>query len=409
MRFILSLALICIAFVGKASNELSPKAEIKLLTCGPGFEAYSLYGHTALQVIDTANNLDVVFNYGMFDMSQGNFMYNFAKGETDYKLATHSYGRFIRSYDYDERWVYSLDLNLSQAQKQKMYDALIENYKPENRVYRYSFFFDNCATRIRDLFNKTLGDSLQWKASDEYIALPPSTGMEDVVTNYMEKGEEYTFREIINKYQSTVPWLNFAIDIPIASSADRPMTFGETMFLPDFLMNACQNAVVTIDGETYPFATSPVHLVNPDPVPPVLAFYETPGFVMIAMLLLFIVLTAVGVLRNKHFLIFDSFLFFITGVMGLFLVFTSFISVHPVMTPNFNLWWAFPLNILFAILVYFKFFRAYIFKFTAVLYSAFILAYFFLPQGINILFVGFWGSVLVRSLGWILNQRFKRQ
>jgi len=398
MRLYFSFLLLLISMAAVSAPKLTENAKIKLLTCGYGFEAYSMYGHTALRVIDTATNVDVIFNYGMFSMAEDNFIYKFSKGETDYQLGLESYRSFIRGYKRAKRWVYALDLNLQQEQKQAIFDALEENYKPENRVYRYSFFFDNCATRIRDLMENTLGDSLQWNSMPEYVPVPEKIQKSGVVADYMTGKKKHTFREIIHIYQSSVPWLNFAIDIPIAASADREMEFRETMFLPDFLMNGFQNATVLQSGQKIPLGVNPELIIYPEQKPPVLAFYETPAFVMWSLFFAFFVFSVLGMLRTKRYLWIDSILFFISGLIGLFLLFTCFISEHPVMTPNYNLWWAFPLNILFAALIYINKLRPLIFKFTAGLYLLFILAWAFLPQDINLLFVGIAGSIAVRNI-----------
>ena len=65
-NFIFTLIVLALALPGKATT-LSDKAEISVLTCSPGKELYSLFGHTAIRVHDPEQDLDVVFNYGTFD------------------------------------------------------------------------------------------------------------------------------------------------------------------------------------------------------------------------------------------------------------------------------------------------------------------------------------------------------
>ena len=118
---------------------------ISLLTCASGSEIYSLFGHTAIRYENFTQDIDAVFNYGMFNFNAPNFIFRFALGETDYQLGVTSYERFAEEYDYLGRDVWQQTLNLTQDEKVRLAGLLQENYRPENRVYRYNFFYDNCA------------------------------------------------------------------------------------------------------------------------------------------------------------------------------------------------------------------------------------------------------------------------
>ena len=127
---------------------LSKDAEISLLTVSPSEdEVYTVYGHTALRVRDASKKLDTVFNYGIFDFSKPNFIYRFAKGETDYRLAAQYTRDFLIEYEMRGSEVTEQILDIDSAGKARIWEALMINNRPENRVYRYNFFFDNCATR----------------------------------------------------------------------------------------------------------------------------------------------------------------------------------------------------------------------------------------------------------------------
>jgi len=129
------------------AQQLSSEAKISLITCDPGRDIYSMYGHTAIRVNDSIQKIDVVFNYGVFSFDSPNFAYRFAKGQTDYLMIGQRFSGFLPEYHEDQRSVYEQELNLSVEGKNKLFQALIENAKPENREYRYNFFVDNCATR----------------------------------------------------------------------------------------------------------------------------------------------------------------------------------------------------------------------------------------------------------------------
>ena len=145
-----------------SQNKLSP--EVYLLTCAPGTETYSHWGHSALRIVDSEKNTDLVYNWGVFDFSTPNFVWKFAKGRLDYMLGVYSYKRFIQEYFLEERWVNQQKINLEPEETSSCLCLLAENLKPENIKYRYDFFYDDCSTRIRDLLEKSLGNRLLYSS-----------------------------------------------------------------------------------------------------------------------------------------------------------------------------------------------------------------------------------------------------
>ena len=136
---------------------LSDSATISMLTASPGEELYSTFGHSAIRIQDPKSGLDVVYNYGTFNPYVDYFYIKFARRKVDYYLSKAQMENFSYEYIAENRSVVEQVLNLTPEQKDKLYLALLNNYKPENRAYRYDFFFDNCATRIRDIFPDALG------------------------------------------------------------------------------------------------------------------------------------------------------------------------------------------------------------------------------------------------------------
>ena len=144
-----------------ASNiVLSEQSMIQLLTCTPGTETWSKYGHTAVRVTDVENKLDIVFNYGIFDLMADNFYLKFVRGETYYQLGVDRFPTFHTFYRNIGRTTYWQELNLTLLQRQQIFDALMVNYQPKNRYYLYNFVFDNCATRPYNLIKNTLQDTI---------------------------------------------------------------------------------------------------------------------------------------------------------------------------------------------------------------------------------------------------------
>lgn len=146
----------------ESTKNAPDSIRISLLTCASGEEIYSLFGHTAIRYENYTRGIDAVFNYGIFNFNAPNFILRFALGETDYQLGAGNYERFAAEYYYLERDVWQQELNLTSKEKEKLVALLEENYRPENRVYRYNFFYDNCATRPRDLIEKSIDGTLQY-------------------------------------------------------------------------------------------------------------------------------------------------------------------------------------------------------------------------------------------------------
>lgn len=214
LNLIVSLAL-------QAMPALSEGARLSLLTCAPGEELYARYGHTAIRVEDKPNNLDVVFNYGIFDFNTEHFYWKFVRGETWYELGAAPYYWFMREYELTNRPVYEQELNLTSEQRQQLWDALLTNFQPENRKYLYNFVFDNCATRPYYLIARTLGDTLV----SDYAGY---TGV--------------TYRTFIRHYTGALSWENAGINLLFGPKADQPMNNEQRLFLPEELMFFMQSA-----------------------------------------------------------------------------------------------------------------------------------------------------------------------
>lgn len=203
------------------AQVLSEEAFISLITCTPGEELYARYGHTALRVCDPASGMDVTFNYGIFSFDVDHFYWKFVKGETWYSLGATSTRWFMEDYEEEHRPVYEQVLRLNPDQRDRIWQALTENYRPENRQYLYNFVFDNCATRPYLLIANAIEDSI---VSD--------------YTGYT--GQSY--RRFIRHYTGALSWQNAGINLLFGPKADRPMSSEQRLFLPEELMFYLQSA-----------------------------------------------------------------------------------------------------------------------------------------------------------------------
>jgi hypothetical protein len=193
---------------------------ISLLTCTPGTELYSTFGHSALRIVDSNNNTDLVFNYGTFNYDDPDFYTKFIKGKLPYYVDTSSMEVFMYEYEFFKRGVTEQVINISCDEKQKLLSALYENIKIENREYRYDFNYDNCTTRLRDILEKAAGKQLESKN----ILPKPGTTFRNLIHVYLDRGGQQ--------------WSKLGIDMLLGNPMDKKVTNREAMFLPDYLLMA---------------------------------------------------------------------------------------------------------------------------------------------------------------------------
>ncbi|QNF32722.1 DUF4105 domain-containing protein [Adhaeribacter swui] len=312
------------------AQSLSPQARISLITCSPGDELYSMYGHSAIRINDPSYGIDYVFNYGTFDFSTPNFYPKFVMGKLKYKLAVSNFSDFLAAYQYYNRSVYEQVLNLTLPQKNAVFQFLQTNYLPENREYYYDFFFDNCATRIRDVFQKTLGDSLRF--------------------NPALNQKQLSFRQIVGIYQSPLPWADFGVDLAMGATSDRKASATEYMFIPDYLQEGFAKATLQGQSGNAPFAQPVATLFKANP-PTEVPVPLRPGIICWALLVFGVVLTGYQWRQKRPDYSFDVVLFSVVGVLGCVILFLTTSSDYKAFAQNLNLLWTIPLHLPVALLL----------------------------------------------------------
>ena len=195
-KLLLSLTLACCTFW--ATAQLTEQSRISLITCDPGTLVYEKFGHTALRICDSTQHIDLIFHYGVFDFDTDFFIPKFIKGATDYSIGLCSTHYFIESYAQRGSAVNEQVLALTLPQRQQLFDALVENYKPENRLYRYNFVFDNRATRPYDMLLNVIDAPL--------------------LCTYTT---EATYRDIIHGCIGWQNWTAFGIALILGAEADQ--------------------------------------------------------------------------------------------------------------------------------------------------------------------------------------------
>lgn len=317
-KLILTFFLIFSSFFGL----LAQVYEVSLLTCDPGKELYSSFGHSAIRVRQIGSTgQDLVFNFGTFDFDTPNFYGKFVTGKLNYMLSITTYDRFIVEYDYYKRGVREQVLDLNSEQKDFLIQHLNALYDPARRFYKYDFFFNNCATKVRDAFEIAIGKSLVWNTPSD--------------------SSEKTFRNLIDEYVYPLPWADLGIDLALGAVIDRNASDREKQFLPDYMEKAFANATIEGDGPTRPLVMeSRVILSYPET--------ETGMEIMNPYLVLWVVAIVIGIFtflgkkKQRLFKGIDLGLFSILGLLGWVIFFLWFFTDHSATQWNWNILWAFP-------------------------------------------------------------------
>lgn len=208
LRYVLALAIVLISLPANANSD---SLQVSLLTCAPGNEAYSLYGHTAIRIHDLRTDRDVVYNYGMFDSKKPHFVWNFIMGRTDYELGTTPFEPFIASYVMRGRYVDEQVLDLTTDEARQLSEALSENARPERRGYRYNFMNDNCTTRAIERIEQCVNGTVFYTT---------------------EHQPEVSFRDIIHRLTEEHPWSAFGNDLLLGAETDTLLDRIGEMFSP---------------------------------------------------------------------------------------------------------------------------------------------------------------------------------
>lgn len=316
-----------------AVPALSPEAEVSLLTMLPGDEVYALFGHTAFRISDPALGLDRTYNYGTFDFDQPFFIARFARGLLDYQLSVAPFERTLAEYRYLERPIIEQRLDLPLEARQDLFRFLETNYLPENRAYRYDFFFDNCSTRPRDALEAALGRRLEYSG---YRSSPLY--------------EESTFRDLLQPYLEAAPLIDLGITLGLGAPTDRFATPREAMFLPLELMRAFDAA--SFEGRPLVASRDTLFWVPGAGMPE--ETFDWPVLVGWLLFALGAALTAAACLGKTGERVtrrFDIVLFGIVGLAGTVIAWLWLGTEHSVTGPNWNLLWACPTHLVAAIVL----------------------------------------------------------
>ena len=354
--------------------------QISLLTCSPGEELYSTFGHTAVRVKDSTTGMDIVFNYGTFEFSP-DFYAKFIQGKLLYYLSVDDFPNFLYQYQMESRSVVEQPLQLSCAEEQQLFSALRWNAQEPNRYYLYDFLYDNCTTRARDIIAKNTGTKVVFPQ-----ILPKEVPtFRDLIHTYLDLGGQY--------------WSKLGIDLLLGAKLDRQVTNQQSMFLPDYLKRGLDGSRVQqrpLVTTTLPVLTMPSPLNKGSLFRPAVVFT-----------LLLVIAAALQLARKRWseraLKVFDTVLFLLLGLAGVLLLFMWFGTDHRVTQNNYNLLWALPTHLAVAFVLYRgKRWITIYFRVVFWLTTALLVLWAFLPQEMNNALLPLIILILLRS--WQLSK-----
>ena len=301
------------------TSSFKPRIQFSIITCDAGEDIYTIWGHTAIRVVDSVNNTDIVFNYGTFNFNEPNFIAKFLKGDLLYFVSVNNYSDFLYEYQFEKRNVYEQVLKLSTAEKIKWYTALQENMMGDNRFYLYNFISDNCTTRVKDgLFKNT---------NFQATSVPVKSYRSEVVSA---------------PYKQGLPWIGLGIDLLLGAYSDQKPSDNQAGFLP-FLLHtqiASTGRLVLKENVLTYASEKPVSS-------------NSPIYILLALLLFYAFCSKWNSLITQRIAkVIDVILLVSFTVGGSLMVYMSLISKHTACHQNYNLMWMHPLYFI-ALVFYF--------------------------------------------------------
>ena len=288
---------------------------VSVLTCSPGPEVYSLYGHTAIRV--QQDSIDEVFNYGVFDFRKPHFTWHFVLGQTDYMIEPLPWKYFIIDYDRRGSSITEQELNLTPSEANCLLAALIENCQPENREYRYSFLYNNCTTKVRDMVEQVVRGSIQYPDT-----LPHQTA-----------------REILHHYTAQHPWAQEGNDLLLGSEMDTILSERAAMFIPKNMMQAFDGAyILSTNGDMRPLVRSKKVILEAKQQVVESEFPLSPLQAILVFAAICILILALEVWTKRLWWLWDVLILLLQGIAGTLLTFMFLFSEHPGVGSNWQVW-----------------------------------------------------------------------
>lgn len=300
--------------------------EISLLTCQPHDEIYSLYGHTAIRYHELiAGGIDAAFNYGVFNYNAPLFGLRFVFGLTDYELGAYPTQLFQKEYRHFGSMVTEQVLNLTNDEKLKLRMALVDNLRPNNKIYRYNYFYSNCTTKARDIIERCINGKVQYTGREDYTP---------------------TYRDMVHHMTRNNPWSRFGNDLLLGIQADAKTDQRQQEFLPDNLLYDFDHAQIYANGQYRPLVKER-RIIVPAGVQMIQSSFPlTPHQCGIILFIVGLVLCVVQWFMRRAFVVWEALLMLVSGIAGIML-FLMLFSQHPTVRINLQILFLNPIHLVY--------------------------------------------------------------
>ena len=326
---------------------LSPSAQVSYLAAQPSDEdVYTLYGHAGLRVCDSVQGFDVTFNYGLFNFSE-DFVPRFIQGKTDYIVLPIPTSDYMSEYQ-GRGVIYELVLRTDSLQRAHLWQLLIENVQPEHRTYRYNAFRDNCSTRPLALYFATLKGENQSPLDTQQL-----TFKFDSVSSIPPLSPT-TWRTAINELEASSPWLVLGTDLAMGTALDQEMSIAQRFFIPTEVARLLPHLSVATSSEGDNWVRPVQQAIaygQPHPIAPAGLSLTHPQVVFTLLLLISVIVFIYRYRRKPVAGIIEGSIYLVAGLGGSLLCYLTFLSEHPMVSPNYNLLALHPLYLLIVLLM----------------------------------------------------------
>lgn len=401
MRRIIYALVVIFSLTSVFTTEASPiepnltdddKISVSLLTASQGKQIYEKFGHTGIRIHIPSKKFDGVYHYGLFSFDEPHFEYRFVKGETDYMIGLMHYHDFLTMYAIRGSSVRELPLYLTQEEARNLHAALQVNMLPENQTYRYSFLYDNCATRPLAIITRNLSG----------VVRVDTVGV-----------EQPTYRQLIHESTKQDDWVRFGLDLILDGETDERISLPDKPFLPQITEQIYQLSEIERNGVTERLAGTPKEVLKAreDKKTTSLFTYITPISFAIALIILLSLISVKEIISVYHNKIADTIIFIICGVLGIVIYFLLLFSEHPAVSANINAMWLHPIWLVMVPLIWIskaqKFLYYYHFINFALLLLFLIVAT-FAKQEVGIVVILIVIALQIRTITYLIVERRKK-
>ncbi len=320
-------------------SELS----VSLITIGQGDPVWERFGHNALLFENRENGAAVVYHWGIFNFFSEDFVPRLIRGTMLYSMGPSDFSEALSAYGRAGRPVWIQELALTPPQRNELLALVEENYRPENRDYRYDYYRDNCSTRLRDALDRVIGGRIE--------------------AGFASDTTDHSFRWHTRRILKEMPLYYLGIQFVLGPSADRPITVWEEMFLPRILQESIREVQVPDgSGGTRPLVLREGQLLKSTrSAPPSSAPFALPIFLLVGLFwggsLLWIAKPGIqmGILRRAGVLALGGGWAALAALGGTLLLGAWLFTDHQFWYANFNLFQVNPLflPLLVAFVVFF--------------------------------------------------------